>query len=140
VGECFFSYWLTHIVLDKIQRAMKRLCVICLSVCKPAYLLPVPSQVDWPVRKENDEALSRQRWMSDVKVKDRVPSKHLRERLGIDNIISVLKQNRLQWYGHVLQKENNDWVKKCMEYEVDQEVDQRVLGERSCKKSVKHIS
>ena len=24
----------------------------------------------------------------------------------------------MQWYGHVLQKEDNDWVKKCMEYEV----------------------
>ena len=33
--------------------------------------------------------------------------------------ISVLQQNRLQWYGHVLQKEYNDWVKKCMEYEVE---------------------
>ena len=28
-------------------------------------------------------------------------------------------QNRLRWYGHVLLKENNDWVKKCMEYEVE---------------------
>jgi len=36
--------------------------------------------------------------MCDVKVKDRVPSKELREILGIDDIISVLKQNRLQWY------------------------------------------
>jgi len=43
----------------------------------------------------------------------------LRERLGLDDIISVLQQNRLQWHGHVLQKEDNDWVKKCMEYEVD---------------------
>jgi len=25
----------------------------------------------------------------------------------------------LQWYGHVLQKEYNDLVKKCMEYEVE---------------------
>jgi len=22
----------------------------------------------------------------------------------------------LRWYGHVLQKEDNDWVKKCMVY------------------------
>jgi len=28
-------------------------------------------------------------------------------------------QNRLQWYGHVLQKEDSDWVNKCMEYEVE---------------------
>jgi len=30
----------------------------------------------------------------------------------------VLQQNRPQWYGHVLRKEDDDWVKKCMEYEV----------------------
>jgi len=47
-------------------------------------------------------------WMWDIKVKDRVPSKELRKRLGIDDIISVLQQNRLRWYGHVLQKEDND--------------------------------
>ena len=33
--------------------------------------------------------------------------------------ILVLQQNRLRWYGHVLQKEDNDWVKKCIEYEVE---------------------
>jgi len=36
----------------------------------------------------------------------------LGERLGIDDIISELQQNRLQWYGHVLQKGNSDWVIK----------------------------
>jgi len=25
----------------------------------------------------------------------------------------------LRWYGHVLQKEDTDWVKKCMEYEME---------------------
>jgi len=34
------------------------------------------------------------RWMCNVKVKDRIPSKELRERLGIDDIILILKQNR----------------------------------------------
>jgi len=53
-----------------------------------------------------------------VKLQDRVPSKELRQRLGLDDIISVLQQNRLQWYGHVLRKEDNDWMKKCVEYEV----------------------
>jgi len=57
--------------------------------------------------------------MCDVKAKDRVPRKELRERLGIDGIILVLQQNRLHWLGHMLRKEDTDWVKKCMEYEVD---------------------
>jgi len=43
------------------------------------------------------------RWMCGVKLKDKV----------------VLQQNRLRWYWHVLRKEDNDWVKKCMEYEVE---------------------
>jgi len=44
----------------------------------------------WPVRKENEMVLRRAemrmvRWMFNVKAKDRVPSKELRERLGIDD-------------------------------------------------------
>ena len=38
---------------------------------------------------------------------------------GVDDIALVLQQNRLRWYGHMLRKEDNDWVKKCMEYEVE---------------------
>jgi len=76
-----------------------------------------------PVRKENVVALQRAemkmvRWMCGVKLKDRLPSKELRERLGIDDIALVLQQNRLRRYGHVLRKDD-DWVKKCMEYEIE---------------------
>jgi len=59
------------------------------------------------------------RWMCGVKLQDRVPSKGLRERVGLDDIISVLQQNRLRWYGNVLRKKDNDWLMKCMEYEVE---------------------
>ena len=51
------------------------------------------------------------RWMCGVKLKDRLASKELRERLGIDDIASELQQNRLRWYGHVLRKEDDDGVK-----------------------------
>ena len=76
------------------------------------------------VRKENEVALQQAemrmvRWIYGVKLQDRIPSKGLRDRLRLDDIISVLQQNRLRWYGHVLQKEDNDWVKKCMQYEVE---------------------
>jgi len=80
----------------------------------------------WPVRKENVVALQRAemrmvKWMcrTRIKLKDRFPSKELRERLGIDDIALVLQQTRLRWYGHVLRKEDDDWVKKCMEYETE---------------------
>jgi len=53
-------------------------------------------------RKENVVALQRAemrmvRWMCGVKLKDRLPSKELRERLGVDDIALVLQQNRLRW-------------------------------------------
>ena len=44
-------------------------------------------------------------------LKDRLPSKELRERLGTDDIALVLQQNRL--------RKDDDWVKKCMEYEAE---------------------
>ena len=75
----------------------------------------------WPVRKENEVALQRAemrmvRWMCYVKVKDRVPSRELRERLGI---------NVGLW--------NMRWRAP------DQEVDQRGHGKRLCKKIAKHV-
>jgi len=78
----------------------------------------------WPVRKENVMALQRAemrtvRWMCGVKLKDRLPSKELRERLGVDDLALILQQNRLRCYGHVLRKDDDDWVKKCMEYEAE---------------------
>jgi len=36
-----------------------------------------------------------------------------------DDMILILQQNRLGWYGHVLRKEDTDWVKKYMEYKVE---------------------
>ena len=57
--------------------------------------------------------------MCGVRLQDRVPGGGLRGRLELEDIVSVLQWSRLRWYGHMLQNEDNDWVKKCMEYEVE---------------------
>jgi len=57
--------------------------------------------------------------MCGMKPQDSVQSKGLRERLGLDDIILVLQQNWLRWYGHVLRIADNDWMKNCMEYKVE---------------------
>ena len=59
------------------------------------------------------------RGMCDVSVWDRVPSEELRERMGIELVSDVIKRNRLRWLGHLLRKDDCDWVKKCMSLEVD---------------------
>jgi len=67
----------------------------------------------WPTRKEIEVALQQEemrmvKWMCGNKLQDRVPSKGLRERLGLDDMILVLQQIRLRWYEHMFQKEDND--------------------------------
>ena len=54
------------------------------------------------------------RWMCGVKVTDRFTCSELRERLGINNT-----RLRLRWHGHVLTKDWNDWMKKCIDFEVE---------------------
>jgi len=41
------------------------------------------------------------------------------EQIFTVNMVLVLQQNRLRWYGHVWRKDDDDWVKKCMEHEVE---------------------
>jgi len=53
-------------------------------------------RLTWPVRKENEVALQWAemrmiRWMCGIKLQDRISSKWLRERLELDDIISVLQ-------------------------------------------------
>ena len=53
--------------------------------------------------------------MCGIKVIDRFTCSELKERLGIDDIITVIKQHRLICYRHVLRKDENDWMKKMHE-------------------------
>ena len=62
----------------------------------------LPYSETWPVRKESAVALQRAemrmvRWMCGVKLKDRLPSKELRERLGWHSIGIAAKQAALVW-------------------------------------------
>jgi len=66
----------------------------------------------WPVRKGNEWHFSGQRWewldgcvALSYKIEFQVNG--WEKRLELDDIISVLQQNRLWWYGHVLRKEDN---------------------------------
>jgi len=95
----------------------------------------------WLARKENVVALQRAEmkmvwWMCGTKLKDRFPSRELRERQGIDDIALVLQQNRLRLYGHVLRR--NAWSMKLRVQ--GQEEDQRGPGERLSERTVKHVN
>jgi len=55
-----------------------------------------------------------------------------------------LQQNRLRWYGHVLRREDDNWVKKCMKHEVEgprpRGRPKRPWRVRSWRRTVKHAN
>ena len=51
------------------------------------------------------------RWMYGVSLTDR---KKVRQKMGLEAIADGVRRGRLQWYGHVGRKDENDRVKKVM--------------------------
>jgi len=59
------------------------------------------------------------RQMCGVELSDKVACEELRDRLGLEDVVKVLQRNRLRWFGHVLRKDDSEWVKKCMDFVVE---------------------
>ena len=59
------------------------------------------------------------RWMCAISLKDRRTNNELRRLAGVQPITTFIRSGRLRWYGHVMRKGNEDWVKKCMECRVE---------------------
>ena len=58
-------------------------------------------------------------WMCGVSLTDRRTSEELRKLVGVQPIITVIRSDRLRWYGHVMRKSDEGWVNKCMEHRVE---------------------
>ena len=58
------------------------------------------------------------RWMCGVSMKDRKTNEELRKQVGVEPTTTVIRSGRLRWYGHVLRKNDEDWVRKCMRFRV----------------------
>jgi len=72
----------------------------------------------WPMKVEHElkmncTEMSMIRWMCGVKLNDRKKSEELRELFGLEPVSLMIKKSRLRWFGHVEQKDDNDWVKRC---------------------------
>ena len=54
-------------------------------------------------------------------MKDRKSTDELRCRLGIDSVSDIMRRGRLQWFGHLERKSDDDWVTKCRDLVVEGE-------------------
>jgi len=55
-----------------------------------------------------------------VKLDERKNIKELRELLGLEPVSLMIKKSRSRWFGHVERNDDNDWVKRCMTWEVEE--------------------
>ena len=58
------------------------------------------------------------RWVCGVSMKDGRTGEELRKLVGVQPITPVIRSGRLRWYGHVMRKNDEDWMKKCLEYRI----------------------
>ena len=59
------------------------------------------------------------RWMCGISMTERRTSEELRRLVGVEPITTVIRSGRLICYGHVMRKNDEDWMKKCMEFRVE---------------------
>ena len=59
------------------------------------------------------------RWMCGISLKDRRTNEELRRLVGVEPITTFIRSGTPRWYGHVMRKGDENWVKKCMEYTVE---------------------
>ena len=57
------------------------------------------------------------RWIWGVKLKDRVSSEVLLQKLKIPSVVELCRLNRLRWFGHV--ERSQSWIKRCTEMVVE---------------------
>jgi len=78
----------------------------------------------WPMKVEHELKMncterSMIRWMCGVKLNERKKSEELGELLGLEPVRLMIKKSRLRWFGHVERKDDNDWVRRCITWEVE---------------------
>ena len=57
--------------------------------------------------------------MCGISLKDRRANEELRRLVGVEPLTTFIRSGRLRWYGHVMRKGNEDWVKDSMEHRVE---------------------
>lgn len=78
----------------------------------------------WPLLASHERLLESAemrmiRWMRGVRRADRLANEVLRREMDLENIVSVIRRQRLRWFGHIQRKRDTEWPKKVMELQVE---------------------
>ena len=58
------------------------------------------------------------RYMTGVRLEDRVNSEEIERRCGVKSLLSTVKENRLRWFGHVRRREGRGVLGEAMDLQV----------------------
>jgi len=58
------------------------------------------------------------RWMCGTSLHEKQRGEDLLQSMGLTKITDEIRQSRLRWYGHVVRREENHWLKKAWRFEV----------------------
>ena len=77
----------------------------------------------WPLKVENEKRMNTAemrmiRRMCRVSLRDRCSNEELRARMHLEPASSIMRRNRLRWYGHVFRMDEKEWVKRSWKYEL----------------------
>ena len=99
---------LSYITRGQIYSTYIRTVLLYASECW------APNVNDLLKLQRNDRAMIR--WTCNVRLKDHISSDSLLRKLGINNIQTLLRYNRLRWFGHVVR--NDGCINSITEFEV----------------------
>ena len=77
----------------------------------------------WPAKADDINRLIRTDnsmvcWICSVKLRDRKSSSELKSMLGLRELVSVIRFNRLPWYGHTQRMAEDNWQKKIIKHDI----------------------
>ena len=76
----------------------------------------------WALTKENERKLvnTENRMIRKMsRLRDGIPVDMTRQEMGVMAISEAIKLGRLRWFGHVKRRDEGNWVRKCMDMEIE---------------------
>ena len=78
----------------------------------------------WPIKKAQERKLEvaemrMLRWMCGVTRRDRIRNEHIRGTVKVLEVSKKIQQRRLQWFGHVMRRQENHVCRRVMDMMVD---------------------
>ena len=91
------------------------------SVVRPAMVYGAET---WPVKKAQERKLEvaemrMLRWMCGVTRRDKIRNEYIRGTVKVVEVSKKIQQRRLQWFGHVMRREDDHVCRRVMDMEVD---------------------